>query len=61
MTNLLIFLTIICFPSVLFMAVSNFKGGIFWQIVIKGSSIVALCAIVLIWAVLLFGIKIQIP
>lgn len=61
MTNLLIFLTIICFPSVLFIAVANSKGGALWQILIKGSAIVALFTIVLIWAVLLLGIKIQIP
>lgn len=58
--NLIIFLTIVCFPSVLFIVISKLTGPVIWQIVLKGTAAVALASIVLLWIILLFGHNIQV-
>lgn len=58
--SLIIFLTIICFPSALFIAVSKLSGPVLWQIILKGTSVIALASIIFLWIILLFGHNIQV-
>ena len=58
--NLILIISIACFPSVLYITIAKITGPVFWAGVLKSTAAVALGAIGLLWLILLFGSNIQV-